>query len=123
MNLNIKARLNRLYSSWLLFLLLQEKGGGGGARGGNQEAKLYACRANQHYHGTQKNNKKSPTNELLYFPDPPLFTAVMFKEDSPFPRNCIHNLQNTLLSRLLLKLEKLSEQGSEVQFPAVSEAG
>lgn len=51
------------------------------------------------------------------------FTAVMFKEDSPFQRNCIHNLQNTLLSRLLLKLEKLSEQGSKIQFPAVSEAG
>lgn len=34
-----------------------------------------------------------------------------------------HNLQNILLSMFLLKLEKLSRQGSQVQSPAVSEAG
>lgn len=47
----------------------------------------------------------------------------MFKEVSLFQRNFIHNLQNILLSRFLLKLEKLSRQGSQVQSPAVSEAG
>lgn len=41
MNLNIKARLNRLYSSWPLFLLLQEKGGGGGGR--EEEIKKLNC--------------------------------------------------------------------------------
>lgn len=52
-----------------------------------------------------------PTNEQPCSVRTPCFT------------DCLHNLQNALFSRLLLKPEKLSEQGSKVQILAVSEAG